>query len=72
MMKRNEIMKRMELELGSITYWSLSEISDESLGMCLSCGEFDEGYEPDARRCECPACGQFEVYGIEEVIMMIA
>ena len=72
MMKNSEILKRLELELGPMTEWSLSEISEENLGMCLSCGEFDEGYEPDARRCECRACGQFEVYGIEEVIMMIA
>ena len=70
MMKNSEILKRMELELGPMTEWSLSDM--DCLGMCLSCGEFDEGYEPDARRCECRACGQFEVYGIEEVILMVA
>ena len=69
-MKRSEIINKLEIELGPMDEWSLCDM--DYLGMCVSCGEFDEGYEPDARRCECPACGQFEVYGIEEVIMMIA
>lgn len=39
---------------------------------CISCGEFDEGYEPDTREAECYACGEHKLYGAEEVYMMIA
>ena len=41
-------------------------------GVCLSCGYYDEyaGCEPDARKYECPECGEFELYGFEEALMM--
>lgn len=39
-------------------------------GFCLACGEEQDGCEPDARQYECEACGEHEVYGAEEVLMM--
>ena len=39
-------------------------------GMCVACGEFTDGVEPDARRYECDSCGQPRVYGIEELVIM--
>jgi len=39
-------------------------------GFCLACGEQVEGFEPDARKCECECCGKMEVYGAEELMMM--
>ena len=40
-------------------------------GFCLACGNEQGGCEPDARRYHCEACGEFQVYGAEELAMMI-
>jgi Zn finger protein HypA/HybF involved in hydrogenase expression len=40
------------------------------IGFCLSCEEEHENVEPDARNYECEACGEMEVYGAEELILM--
>ena len=38
-------------------------------GFCLACGNEQDGCEPDARRYECEACGELQVYGAEELLM---
>jgi hypothetical protein len=38
-------------------------------GICLTCGNEQDGCEPDARQYECEACGQHAVYGAEEVLL---
>ena len=40
-------------------------------GFCLACGNEQGGCEPDARRHRCEACGEFQVYGAEELALMI-
>jgi hypothetical protein len=40
-------------------------------GFCLACGEEAEGCEPDARRYRCEDCGERQVYGAEELLIMI-
>ena len=42
---------------------------DDLIGFCTTCGEEFHGYEPDARACECEMCGQFSVYGAEELLL---
>jgi len=42
----------------------------ENEGICLGCGEFQGGCEPDARDYECECCGEHKVYGLEEAMMM--
>jgi hypothetical protein len=42
----------------------------DSPGFCLYCGQESEGYEPDARNCECEYCGQPQVFGAEELLIM--
>ena len=37
-------------------------------GFCLVCGNEQEGCEPDARKYECEACGEHQVYGAEELL----
>ena len=55
---------------------SVFKVSDEDLdeavnGICLSCGEIQYGgVEPDARNYPCEACGEKEVYGLEEALLM--
>jgi len=41
-------------------------------GICLACGADADGCEPDARKYECEACGEKQVYGAEELVMMVA
>jgi hypothetical protein len=40
------------------------------VGFCLACGNEQEQCEPDGRRRKCEACGEFKVYGAEEIILM--
>ena len=39
-------------------------------GICIACGEDADGCEPDAREYTCEACGENQVYGAEELMMM--
>ena len=40
-------------------------------GFCLSCGAEFSPCEPDARKYHCPQCQEDNVYGAEEVLLMI-
>jgi hypothetical protein len=40
-------------------------------GICVSCGEDQEGCEPDAERYKCETCGQMAVYGAEQLLLYI-
>ena len=42
---------------------------DNNMGFCVSCGHDQRGVEPDAREYECEFCGEFKVYGAEEILM---
>lgn len=61
----------------SITIPRVTELVMEGMyslynpGICLSCGGDSDGCEPDARNYECTACGEFEVYGAEEILLML-
>lgn len=47
------------------------ELVDSYGGVCIACGEFRwEGCEPDACNYECEACGENEVFGAEEALIM--
>lgn len=41
-------------------------------GICIACGEEQDGCEPDARAYECESCGEAKVYGAEELLLMVA
>lgn len=40
-------------------------------GICIVCGNDQEGCEPDARNYECEACGEPQVFGAEELLMEV-
>lgn len=40
-------------------------------GFCLACGADADGCEPDAQKYECEECGQHQVYGAAEVLLMM-
>ncbi len=39
-------------------------------GFCLACGADADGCEPDAAHYPCHECGESEVFGAEEVMIM--
>ena len=39
-------------------------------GLCLACGNWQSGVEPDARQYVCEGCGAAKVYGAEELLFM--
>lgn len=42
----------------------------DNLGGCLACGEHQGGCEPDAENYECEGCGEFKVFGLEQLLLM--
>ena len=44
---------------------------DYGVGFCKACGEEQYGCEPDARNYECETCGEYEVFGAEELLFEI-
>jgi len=44
---------------------------DDNLGICTACGSEREGCEPDACNYECYTCGENEVFGAEELLIML-
>ena len=46
--------------------------ADDNIGFCLSCGEMASGVEPDAHNYECEGCGEYKVYGAEEILVVFA
>jgi hypothetical protein len=40
-------------------------------GFCINCGEEADECEPDARKYKCEHCGEKEVYGAEELLLML-
>ena len=45
---------------------------DDCMGICLACGEDAYGVEPDAWKYPCESCQKDEVYGADEILMMMA
>lgn len=56
----NEVMEAIEEQFTSLS----------NPGFCVSCGTRHEGCEPDARGYECENCGEFKVFGAEEILLM--
>jgi len=47
----------------------LAAVADDYIGICVRCGQEQEGVEPDARKYECDSCGANAVYGAEELLL---
>jgi hypothetical protein len=46
------------------------DLAADNMGVCLGCGEYQGGCEPDAHSYECESCGARRVYGMEEALIM--
>ena len=44
--------------------------ADEFTGFCRACGEEQMGVEPDGENYECDSCGENEVFGAEQLLLM--
>lgn len=44
----------------------------ENPGFCIVCGFEAEGCEPDAMKYKCESCGEKQVYGAEQLLLIIA
>tara|TARA_R110000824_G_scaffold95476_1_gene229602 strand:- start:74 stop:253 length:180 start_codon:yes stop_codon:yes gene_type:complete len=42
----------------------------DNIGFCIACGAEHYGCEPDARKYECEECGDYQVYGAQELVIM--
>ena len=44
--------------------------NDDLVGWCVACGEKHDGpLEPDTRESRCPCCGEFQVFGAEQLVL---
>jgi hypothetical protein len=47
------------------------EVEEGVNGGCLNCGKIQYGgVEPDAEKYECEACGESQVYGLEQLALI--
>lgn len=54
----------------TVTMEELAKYREDSVGYCTACEEWTrDATEPDARDYDCPSCGEFAVYGAEEVLL---
>lgn len=61
----------MALRTFDIDEETYADLSESGGGVCLSCGDMPEsGIEPDARNYECDCCGERQVFGLEEALIM--
>ena len=48
----------------------LVEEGDDCTGICLECGNEQDGVEPDAEGYRCECCGKRKVAGAEQIVLM--
>lgn len=69
-------MKAVRNEVGKIVGFTATEsemweMDDNSTGVCLNCGEVEEGRcEPDAMGYECSICGETKLCSPTELALM--
>jgi len=63
-------VKKPAPKLRKFTLEKLLAATDDESGLCLACGHAQHGCEPDARGYLCESCGEEQVYGAEELIVM--
>ena len=47
------------------------QLSLDNPGFCIKCGADADDCEPDARKYECVECGEKQVYGSDELAIML-
>lgn len=57
----------MLLKLTENTY---HQLNNDYMGLCHNCGNVADCCEPDARNYACEACGENQVFGTDESLVM--
>lgn len=57
-------------EAKTISIEEYEELEAGQEGFCLACGEVAESCEPDARGYDCEICGEPQVFGAQEMLLM--
>jgi len=66
-------MKKTQAEIDELVEKAIVLAENgEQAGFCLACGAEHDEIEPDARKYECEQCGEYKVYGAEEIVLMYA
>jgi hypothetical protein len=53
----------------TISVEEYEQLREEYYGICVNCGEYEDGCEPDLKDGECEYCGRNSVFGIEEALL---
>lgn len=62
--------KRDIRKTSPLTLEQYRQLDEDMAGICIACRNEQSGCEPDARRYACEACGEKEVYGPHEFLML--
>lgn len=62
--------KGTPIDVYILTQDEIQAMDNDSQGICLGCGNVQDGCEPDARKYECDECNEPRVYGTMEALMM--
>jgi hypothetical protein len=54
----------------TVTEAEFAELNEEYGGFCLACGEQAYGVEPDAENYSCESCGEDQVFGVEQLLVL--
>jgi hypothetical protein len=54
----------------TISQEEYEELEESNIGICLNCEEQRDHCEPDAREYHCEHCGQNQVFGAQELLIM--
>lgn len=60
----------MSDEVVQFSLEQIQEAMEQYVGYCISCGSDRENCEPDTRQCKCEECGEFTVFGADEILFM--
>ena len=64
-------MPQTKHKVFTISEEEFEQLNENSGGICLACGATQEGdLEPDAENRECESCGENQLFGIEQALIM--
>jgi hypothetical protein len=58
------------IEMITITEDEYKQACDDYQGICLACEEYQDNCEPDAEGYLCESCGENQVCGVEQALIM--
>jgi hypothetical protein len=53
-----------------ITFEDYHQANECYQGICVACGSFEDCVEPDAEEYACSNCNEYQVYGMDQALML--